>query len=81
MRCEDFPCCGHEVGDCPDPNPAPGTSGYRCVGCGLSLKAGSGSSFCKRPECIRDERERQEREYRGEFEDGEASERRGGRLY
>jgi len=43
-RCEDYPCCGHESGDCPD------SSGrMRCVGgCGKPLPKNATSSICKR---------------------------------
>jgi len=45
-RCEDFPCCGHEAGDCPD------SSGrMRCVGCGKRLPKRATSSIC--PKCLR----------------------------
>lgn len=43
-RCEDYPCCGHEPGDCPD------SSGrMKCVECGKRLKKDSTSSIC--PPC------------------------------
>lgn len=44
-RCEDFPCCGHEQGDCPD---AQGR--MRCVECQRRLPKNSGSSIC--PKCL-----------------------------
>lgn len=42
-RCEDYPCCGHEPGDCPD------SSGrMRCVGgCGRRLPKNATSSICR----------------------------------
>lgn len=40
-RCEDFPCCGHEPGDCPD---AQGR--MRCCDCGKRLAKGATSSLC-----------------------------------
>lgn len=42
MRCEDFPCCGHEAGDCPDPDAdARGELPFRCVECGGRIKKGT----------------------------------------
>lgn len=46
MRCEDYPCCGHEAGDCPD------SSGrMKCVECGKRLAKTATSSIC--PKCQR----------------------------
>jgi len=40
-RCEDYPCCGHEAGDCPD------SSGrMTCVECGKRLAKNATSSIC-----------------------------------
>ena len=50
-RCEDFPCCGHQAGDCPrlDSN---GRERWRCVGgCGRELPPSATSSICNR--CMR----------------------------
>lgn len=45
-RCEDYPCCGHESGDCP------GSDGrMRCVECGRKLSQNAASSIC--PKCLR----------------------------
>jgi hypothetical protein len=45
-RCEDYPCCGHESGDCPD------SSGrMKCVECGKRLPRTATSSICAK--CIR----------------------------
>jgi hypothetical protein len=45
-KCEDYPCCGHEVGDCPD------SSGrMKCVKCGKRLSKNAASSICAT--CIR----------------------------
>ena len=42
MRCEDFPCCGHEAGDCPDSE-----GRFTCVGgCGKRLPKNARSSIC-----------------------------------
>jgi len=41
VRCEDFPCCGHEAGDCPDPDAElRGEWLLRCVECGGRIKHG-----------------------------------------
>jgi hypothetical protein len=41
MRCEDFPCCGHESGDCPDPDARScGEWPLPCVECGGRIKHG-----------------------------------------
>jgi len=46
MACEDYPCCGHESGDCPD------SSGrMKCVECGKRLPRTATSSICAR--CLR----------------------------
>jgi len=46
MACEDYPCCGHEAGDCPRITKS-GREVYRCVGgCGKELPKGSRSSIC-----------------------------------
>ena len=44
--CEDFPCCGHSLGDCPDSN-----GSYKCVQCGKRLPKNSPSSICDK--CIK----------------------------
>ena len=45
-RCEDYPCCGHESGDCPRIDSS-GRERYRCVGgCGRELRVGATSSIC-----------------------------------
>ncbi len=45
-RCEDYPCCGHESGDCPD---AQGR--MTCVECGKRLSEKATSSIC--PKCLK----------------------------
>ncbi len=45
MPCEDFPCCGHEAGDCPRVDEGGGEH-WRCVGCGSELPLGARSSLC-----------------------------------
>lgn len=46
--CEDFPCCGHEAGDCPDSE-----GRFKCVGCGALLPRNNPDSFCA--ECHRNQ--------------------------
>lgn len=46
-RCEDFPCCGHEMGCCPDFDPETGAQlNMKCV-CGASVPLTSRSSLCQ----------------------------------
>lgn len=45
-RCEDFPCCGHEPGGCPDSK-----GRFPCVECGGRLSKNATSSICAR--CMR----------------------------
>lgn len=46
-RCEDFPCCGHESGCCPDSDPKTGEQlDMKCV-CGASVPLNSPSSLCR----------------------------------
>jgi hypothetical protein len=40
-RCEDFPCCGHAFGDCPD-----ASGRMTCVECGRRLPRNAASSIC-----------------------------------
>lgn len=40
-KCEDFPCCGHELGDCPD-----GQERLSCIDCGKKLPRRATSSIC-----------------------------------
>lgn len=39
--CEDYPCCGHEAGDCPDSE-----GRFKCVICGRRMPIGQTSSIC-----------------------------------
>lgn len=61
MRCEDFPCCGHELGQCPNED-----GSFNCV-CGARLPKHSRSSLCET--CLNtpgpedDPRDFEEREY------------------
>ena len=64
MRCEDYPCCGHEVGDCPDSQ-----GRMKCVNCGKRLPKNAPSSLCERKSCQRSFEKRMELEERGYFFD------------
>ncbi len=44
-RCEDFPCCGHEAGCCPDYDGSGRQLNMKCV-CGATVPLGSPSSLC-----------------------------------
>ena len=45
-RCEDYPCCGHELGCCPDYDEETGEQlNMKCV-CGATLPIDNGSSLC-----------------------------------
>lgn len=47
MSCEDFPCCGHEPGCCPDFDEETGEQlNMRCV-CGAVVPLTSRSSLCQ----------------------------------
>ena len=50
-RCEDWPCCGHEAGDCPSRDPKTGAEVWSCAGCRGKLPKNSRSSLC--PRCIK----------------------------
>lgn len=45
-RCEDFPCCGHEMGCCPRRNANGEQIEMVCV-CGASVPLSSRSSLCR----------------------------------
>ena len=49
-RCEDFPCCGHEMGCCPDYDENGKQLNMICV-CGAKLPVNSRYSICK--SCMR----------------------------
>lgn len=50
-RCEDFPCCGHELGCCPDFDQETGKQlNMKCV-CGATVDINSRSSLCD--SCLR----------------------------
>lgn len=50
-RCLDWPCCGHEIGCCPDFDNAGNQLNMVCV-CGAKLPIDSRSSCCA--SCLRD---------------------------
>ena len=43
--CEDFPCCGHEQGCCPDFDESGRQLNMKCV-CGATLPVDNSSSIC-----------------------------------
>lgn len=45
MRCEDFPCCGHESGCCPDYDESGKQINMKCT-CGAVLPINNRSSIC-----------------------------------
>ena len=47
MACEDYPCCGHEAGDCPTRD-SKGNERWTCVCCGKRLPLKASSSICAR---------------------------------
>jgi len=49
MACEDFPCCGHEAGCCPDYDEGGKQLNMKCV-CGATVPLNSRSSLC--PSCL-----------------------------
>lgn len=55
MRCEDYPCCGHEPGGCPNED---GT--FNCCRCGRRLERNARSAMCAA--CHRKMQEREEEE-------------------
>lgn len=65
-RCEDYPCCGHEAGDCPDEE-----GRMTCVECGGRLPKNAASSM--HPKCQKrflaqlDAEENGERFYHDEY--------------
>ena len=50
-RCEDFPCCGHEAGCCPNYDHHGKQTDMVCV-CGARLPVNNRSSLCNT--CLRD---------------------------
>jgi hypothetical protein len=50
-HCEDFPCCGHELGCCPDYDPETGEQLNMICVCGAKLPINRRSSLCDH--CLR----------------------------
>ena len=44
-RCEDYPCCGHELGCCPDYDESGRQLNMKCV-CGATVPLNNNSSLC-----------------------------------
>jgi hypothetical protein len=66
MPCEDFPCCGHESGCCPDFDPETGRQlDMKCV-CGASVPLSSRSSLCQG--CLRGPFQGGYEDYEGHYE-------------
>ena len=66
MSCEDFPCCGHESGCCPDFDPETGRQlDMKCV-CGASVPLSSRSSLCEG--CLRGSFQGDYEDYEGYYE-------------
>lgn len=68
MRCEDFPCCGHESGCCPDYDESGNQLNMKCV-CGATVPLNSRSSLCRT--CLNDDIHRGSDEYDdyGDYDD------------
>lgn len=71
MQCEDFPCCGHEQGCCPDFDPDTGAQLNMVCTCGAKLPLNNPSSICN--SCLRSGDGDWEDNYRGDY-DPEADE-------
>lgn len=52
-RCEDFPCCGHELGCCPDYDAETGIQLNMVCTCGAKLPIDNFFSLCN--SCLRGE--------------------------
>jgi len=46
-RCEDYPCCGHELGCCPETDPDTGEVLSMTCTCGAKVPLGSRFSICE----------------------------------
>lgn len=46
MRCEDYPCCGHEAGGCPVVS-EDGTERFRCACCSVLMAPKARSAVCQ----------------------------------
>lgn len=70
-RCEDFPCCGHEIGCCPDFDEAGRQLNMVCT-CGAKLPINNRSSLCER--CLIDPDDPDSEEYEHDGQPDEAQE-------
>lgn len=59
-RCEDWPCCGHEAGCCPDYDSAGRQLNMKCV-CGATVPLHSRSSLCAA--CLHDPEDDADHDY------------------
>lgn len=70
-RCEDFPCCGHELGCCPDYDKDTGAQLNMVCVCGAKLPINSQFSICNG--CLHDPADRyddfDDREHHEAWED------------
>lgn len=66
MSCEDFPCCGHEAGCCPDFNEAGEQLNMRCT-CGATLPLHNRFSVCD--SCLRREAWDDEGQYEPQYDE------------
>ena len=63
-QCEDWPCCGHELGCCPDYDEDGNQLNMKCI-CGATVPLNSRSSLCQG--CL----ERATRNYGGNWSEEE----------
>lgn len=66
-RCEDFPCCGHELGCCPRYDEETGEQLDMVCVCGARLPANSRFSICAG--CMRDPDEYEPEDYESDKDD------------
>ncbi len=67
-RCEDFPCCGHEMGCCPDRDESGRQTNMVCT-CGVKLPLTARYSICDGCMCRMDMEEGDGRYYDGRNSD------------
>ena len=67
MSCEDFPCCGHESGCCPDFDDSGRQLNMKCT-CGATVPLG-GSSLCST--CLQGGEGDYSDDYEGDYSDWE----------
>jgi hypothetical protein len=46
MKCEDYPCCGHEPGGCPYINEETGEKRFACARCDVLMPPRARSAVC-----------------------------------